>query len=463
MPDELWVVPGTPLQDGSGWRLWYSHRGTGDFAPPVPRVVRVGGGAVQPAVANELLAELDGLDRRVAIQTLALPAGEGRGTTYDVTVPGVSGTFRWQTLPATIEDGLTFFMCSCFWRNDDGGHYAARLAELHKLHPPAFKMMMGDQLYCDVPLHVSGSHEEFAESYVANWSDTRYQPVLRASPNLFACDDHEFWNNYPDRQLHIAYTVSAEARANAKRAALAYFEHFQHSANRGGRRFFRLDVAPVSIFVSDSRSERTPFEDAEPRFFSDEQWDELEDWADSLEGPGLLVLSQPLFQEPGGGTDRSLQDFREDHRRLMRLFERALDRNHDIAVLTGDIHTGRHAVAAPAGRPGTAVHEFVASPASLVVGLSPRHKAKPPPATIRGARPFETWAIVGTEGEDSPTAANNVGVVRLAPGRNGRVRLEFQTWRLRREKSPWNFWRRDPPVPGDGVLRPTLYKEVELR
>jgi hypothetical protein len=130
-------------------------------------------------------------------------------------------------------------------------------------------------------------------------------------------------------------------------------------------------------------------------------------------------------------------------------------------VLTGDIHTGRHAVATIAGHTDAFVHEFVASPASLVGPFQPMQKPLLPPAAV-AAKPLG-WDIDVTEDVSAPTVANNVGVVQLTPGRNGRTRLRFEIWRVR-EYDSRRYWerlvgRKRP----EGGLRLLMTKEVELR
>src|SRR5439155_5582929 len=97
-------------------------------------------------------------------------------------------------LPA---EGLTFLVASCFWRDDDqyGGGYAGVVQDIVKKQKPAFKMLIGDQIYHDWPtpdLDSGTPLELFAARYEEYWAALGYQDVLRCSPNFFIGDDHEF-------------------------------------------------------------------------------------------------------------------------------------------------------------------------------------------------------------------------------------------------------------------------------
>ena len=169
-------------------------------------------------------------------------------------------------------------------------------------------------------------------------------------------------------------------------------------------------------------------------------------WARTLQGPGVLVLAQPLFDHEGGKTDRSLASFEKDFARLCAVFEESLTRGdgrdaHDILILTGDIHTGRLAVATIVGVPSANVYEFVASPASrvgpFVMKASPKHV--PDRFTVEHDKKRSLWQV--SDLEFAATIDNNVGLVRISPGTNGRCRFELELWRVRPHDDR-SFWQR---------------------
>jgi hypothetical protein len=469
-PSQTWVVPGAPLEQGEGWRIWYSRPGTDNFRPKDPDV-RLRGKPQAISVDFDLFDETRGLARRMGVMTVRL-SDPKPGALYEVTAPESSKAFRWRSLPSSLGEGVSFLMSSCYWRNDDKeGRYGAGITELTKNFQPAFKLLTGDQLYQDWPMRTGlGNHpnEIYAERYVEYWGDDVYRDLLGSSPNFFACDDHEFWNNYPEPSPWAPWSLGKDRRRTAKKAARELLRVFQHGANPEGRSFYGFDVGPVSFFVADPRSERTDF-DASPRFFfTDEQWTELETWAKLLQGPGALVLPQPLFQKQGGATDYSLANFAEDYSRLCGLFQSALEGKtgdgapHDILVLTGDIHTGRHAIGVIKSPLGGEVHEFVASPASLVGPFQPLHEASIAPGKVfPNGRP--SWSVWVTAAQNCPTVDNNVAHVRMSNGRNNRIRFELELWRVR----PYDnrrYWQRvlHRPKP-EGDIVPIFRKEIELR
>ena len=467
---DTWVVPGAPLAQGRGWRVWYSRPGTDDFEPGKPTVFL-------RTTKQEIECDCDlfdatrGVDRRMAVQTIRLKHPQP-GAAYTVQVPERPAPFTWRSMPESCREGVSFLMSSCFWRNDDKeGHYGAGVADLTKKFSPAFQLLVGDQLYQDWPIRLAigkDPYEIFGDRYIEYWSDDVYRQLLGCTPNFFACDDHEFWNNYPEPQPQVFWTIGENRRARAQQAARELLHRFQHGANPGGRSYYSFAIGEVAFFVADPRSERTRF-GADPHgFFSREQWMELVRWVSDLKGPGVLVLPQPLFQRAGGPTDYSLANFAGDYSRLCGVFESALDgetmdgRPHDILILTGDIHTGRHAVGTPKRPVSGDVHEFAASPASLVGPFQPLQKASMAPGKLF-PRGRASWSVWETSEAGSPTIDNNVAHIRISTGLNARIRFELELWRVRPHDNR-RYWQRAlrRPKPKGPLVR-LFRKEIELR
>jgi hypothetical protein len=214
------------------------------------------------------------------------------------------------------------------------------------------------------------------------------------------------------------------------------------------------------MFIADTRSHRTRDDDPKARLMLPDQWDALEAWAAGLKGPGVLVLPQPLLKGGGSKTDRTLLDFQESDR-FGAVFERSLARPdpHDILILTGDIHTGRLSSAEIVGLNGR-IHELVASPASLVTPYLPPwgHKPSEPPDKLMINR--RTWQMRSAQ-RLTATVDNNVGLIRIAPGRNGRTRFSLQLWRVRPyQTTVAKIFKRKPGKGAQPIHDPI---ELELR
>ncbi len=478
----VWIVPGAPLPNGAGWRLWYSFPGVADPAHQPPIVRRAG--QVEAVTTNwQLLPHVAGVNRRMGICTVTLQ-NPAPGETYDIESPGPNAPppLRLLSQPDVIPaEGMTFLLASCFWRdNDREGAYAAAIQELVKLWKPAYKLLVGDQLYADWPwdrmlLRNSATPEvdRYAERYEEYWGDPAYQTVLRATPNLITCDDHEFWNNFPQLQVHIGRTLTVHDRIANASAARNLYALYQSCLNPGGRRWFDLAVGSVSTFVADTRSQRDQFRDEyhpnPPHFMPTAQWNDLTAWIDGLKGPGILVLGQPLFLDRGDWKDYGLADYRRDYERLWELIRKSLRGQnaggtpHDILVLSGDIHTGRYSFGAPFGiNAPNGLPELIASPASMVQpgssGLS-----LPPTAIRIGPERSPSLAAYVFCDQSRATLDDNVAVIRMSPGDQERLRFELMIYSIRPYDSR-SWWDRRLGVEAPkGWLRQRFRKEIELR
>jgi hypothetical protein len=461
----VWVTAGAPLASGDGWRVWYSWP-DGDFEPQLPRV-RTPAGVELGVEAGDWAPETHG--RRMGVREIRVRSATP-GALYEITVPERDGPpLRWRTLPAAIpDDGMSVLIGSCFWINDDReGFYAAAVRELVERERPAFKLLIGDQLYVDVwPPSVRDFPRELAAKYERYWGDPGYQELLAACPTLVSCDDHEFWNDFPEPQPHVPYSWPSHA-AGSTAALLEHYDAYQAALNPGGARWYSLTVDPVSFFVADTRSHRTRSSDPGASLAVEQQWQDLERWARELKGPGLLVLPQPLLKLGGSKTDRTLLDFTGDVNRLATVFEGALGgatgdgRPHDILILTGDIHTGRLSSAGIVGLPGD-VYELVASPASLVTPYLPPWGHKPSELPDRLTINGKLWVTTGHQ-RLTPTVDNNLGLVRIAPGRNGRYRVTLQLWRIRPFVGTFKRLFGVGPKPAKGAQPIHQPIELELR
>ena len=478
----LWIVPGAPLEGGKGWRVWFSQEGEGRFTPPTVTVSQ--NGVPQDVIFSwKLLPSAKGLQRRMGVLTVTLrrPAPETGGVyEFDIPQAGLSNPLRWRSLPKKIgSDGTSFFLASCFWHDDDReGIYASRLKELIKLHHPAFKLLVGDQVYGDWPNDWSTGDDGidlYARRYAEYWGDEAYREAMLTCPTYFTCDDHEYWNDFPEKQMHLPQTWWEENRDKYGKAADQLYFNYQRCLNPDERRWYQFAIDPVSFFVTDTRSEREYYlDDGTAHFIPENQWQELESWQQQLRGPGVLVLGQPLFQKDGNWQDHSLSNFTNDYGRLWNLITQSLEgqneegRPHDILVLSGDIHTGRYAEAyGPVTNAPFGVPEFIASPASMIIPGSSEPELPPQkiPATYKGNS--STWKVTLDHDRCPPTLDNNVGVIKMTPGtqdsQGSRVRFELSTYRIRPydDRSWWG--KKIGSDREQGALKELFRKELELR
>jgi len=481
---KLWVAPGSPFRDGQGWRIWCSQKGEGSFAPP-PIKVRQGETIVPVQTEWKLLPQLPGLKRRMGIwlvqlQTPVLP----QGVVFHIQV-GINGdaqTFAWSTLPQKVTDqGVTFLFASCFWRNNDReGYYRAGLLDLQRQFAPQFKLLVGDQVYGDWPNDWDLGDDEielYAKRYQQYWGDEYYREALQTCPNFITCDDHEYWNDYPEKQAHLPQTWDPKNRKKYGRGAEELYSQYQRCLNPDDARWYVFTIDPVSFFIADTRSEREECNDkGTSHFMSDDQWKALEAWQQALKGPGVLVLGQPLFQKDGDYKDHSLSNFKNDYARLWRVIERSLagdnaeHRSHDILILSGDIHTGRYSEAhgpfqdAPHGVP-----EFISSPAAMISPGNTKPEAPPERILVRpNAQGGESiWTIHSQKDNGVPTIQNNVGLVRMYPGSalggQLRIRFELELWRLPAKLIQLDWDEEAPPQGTGGPLKQVFKKELLLR
>jgi hypothetical protein len=211
----------------------------------------------------------------------------------------------------------------------------------------------------------------FLQDYLATWNQwgeggSGFQRLLGTGGTYFTADDHEFWNDYPNRATAVPETWFESGRNAWRNAAQPLFDDFQTSdpARSGRARIFT--VPPLSFCILDTRVHRL---NGEKVFCHADDMDVLEKWVDELSGPGVFCTGQPVFENRAGWlrrnvADRLLPNF-EQYDRLVRALYRA---RHSLLCLTGDVHFGRIAgcvLRNDLARP-VRFYEVVASPASLV-------------------------------------------------------------------------------------------------
>ena len=329
---------------------------------------------------------------------------------------------------------MSLLIGSCFWINDDrDGFYASAVKELVQRERPAFKFLMGDQLYADVwapkPINL---RKGLADKYERYWGDAAYQELLAACPNIVSCDDHEFWNDYPEPQIQVPYSWDRFGPDNAQ-ALKDLFDAYQAALNPQGKRWSRArrrarqrssSPTPARIARRTARRSRgSPARRCGTTSRRGRATSRARACSSCRSRCSSTAAARPTARcwtsrSPTASARSSSGARRQDRRPP-----------HDILILTGDIHTGRISQAEIVGAQGQ-VYELVASPASLVTPFLPPWGHKPSALPDRLTINRRTWTVTATQ-RLTATVDNNIGLIKIAPGRNGRTRFSLQLWRVR--------------------------------
>jgi len=281
---------------------------------------------------------------------------------------GSMRTIPWN-LPSKEERPFIVMLGSCFFaREDPNGDVGRTYMGLPTDAKPDIKFLCGDQVYLDNPpqdfILPRGrdwlEHRSF-QTYLNAWTqqtaDGGFGQLLKHGANFFSSDDHEFWNNAPDKGWNVpVFAVKQKSRDQWWEIAQNLYRIFQTVPFSP----VRFSIAPLSFCICETRFNRGP---SPGTFMSAANLREIGNWTASLTGPGVLVLGQPFFAQTGSWKDYGLPDFVEQYEELKRYLRQA---QHSIVILTGDVHFGRIAVTKLNQEIGTKLYEVISSPMQLV-------------------------------------------------------------------------------------------------
>lgn len=311
-------------------------------------------------------------------------AGLAPDTRYTVTLQaGASRTsVPLRTLPASVPNVLgqwfNVLLVSCFYQPEDVTGVAGTIvSQLGGASQPHLALLMGDQVYLDLPTHflypadAAGLADKFEADYRRNWLGPEgYARILAAAPSLHIPDDHEYWNNFPNTAPYIANTWTEGGRANWQRAAQAMYTAFQHSYAEPLGSGATLDIAPLSFFLADGRSDR---DRGRMHMLGPAELARLEAWVQHVIDAklfGVFVSGQTLLCDPAGLLAGKLSDYETpnygDFAPIVRALARLADANRSLLCLTGDVHWGRTTEIRDQLSGRTALREIISSPVSLV-------------------------------------------------------------------------------------------------
>jgi hypothetical protein len=150
------------------------------------------------------------------------------------------------TLPDSLPaNGITVAVATCFYAGFNmAGRLDATLRRPLLGQKPLLQFWGGDNLYADVPSFglFSGNapYEQTLDRYLRYFRQTTYMQARALTPSYTTYDDHEFWNNFPERQPHLSrsYAENAGGYTKAGKECLDLFQ--------GGRLRSRLSQAPAA-------------------------------------------------------------------------------------------------------------------------------------------------------------------------------------------------------------------------
>lgn len=289
--------------------------------------------------------------------------GVERATGTTVTLP--------DRLPRLDEAPFICLLGSCFAHfSDQAGAAGAAYGALPSGARPSLKFLCGDQVYLDAPfprylINVFGEDDLQAEllgSYLATWTQagdgSGFAELLRAGATWFGSDDHEVWNNapLPTPTVRATWWPFGDRGTAWWRIANALYDDFQTP-----QRSTAFRVGNLAFHVLDTRLGRST---DRTRFADPQHLTAVADWVTNLDGPGVLVVGQPIFVAPTGPRGHITDWGMADHGQYAELV-RALSRTqHDLLVLTGDVHYGR--ISRCELPSGASLIEVIASPFALV-------------------------------------------------------------------------------------------------
>ena len=351
-------------------------------------------------------------------------------------------------LPTKVEKPFTLLVGSCFYGPEDSeGLVGGTYHYMQEDQRPEVKVLCGDQVYLDNPWRETTLKWYRAnqrpglframlfEKYVANWAqvggeDAGFRQLLKDGANYFCSDDHEYWNNAPNfGGVGLLNSLTSGQRRWWFEEAGRLVRAFQSPSP-----LLRFDVPPLSVCVADTRINR---DTKGVRFMKDEDLESVGRWIEGLQGPGVLVVGQPVLAE-GGSLIRSVLK-KGLKNTVMSYIDRDLPHyaqyetlvgyikssEHSVVVLTGDVHFGRVACGELKPGSGNTFVEVISSPMHAVLG----DKDEPLFGAYKKA-PGDHFRI--NEDQEIMHRRNHFVTVQFSSEEDGRVFMEVRAWPIPR-------------------------------
>ncbi len=307
---------------------------------------------------------LNGLSQRTLYNLAFRIGGASVATSTVTTLP--------ERLPVAGEKPFIVLLGSCYFNHEDkAGSVGQTYLQLPAGAQPDIKILCGDQVYLDNPFldflnpfHGNDwletrSFKTYADAWTQANFDGGFQQMLKNGANFFSSDDHEYWNNAPDVGLNVlAYTATQKKRDKWLDIGKKLYEIFQTSPSPP----VTFKVGALSFCNADTRFFRG-HGGGNDNFIQPPDLQTIGNWLANLDGPGVLVVGQPIFSETGSIKDWGLPDFHSQYAELLQYLRAA---KHSIVILTGDVHFARVATATLRKELSTQLIEVISSPMQLV-------------------------------------------------------------------------------------------------
>lgn len=362
-------------------------------APSAPRVWL-------PKVPAAVVSVVDGLQpirddfaspagKPLNHRTIVRIDGLQPGTPYEISVSGGGETrsLNASTLPREIGGNwFNILMSSCYYQPEDASGTLGNV--LSKILVRAdMTLMMGDQIYGDLPLDVDlpGGYtiaSMLGSKYLRNFASRSLESggltsVLQRAPTICVADDHEYWNNYPFPQAQLPNTWTVAGRKAWANAARALYEDYQLGAGVKPGFARRVDIHPVKMLIVDTRSDR---DEKFIRLIAPTAESQVSAWAEELLADrsagkpafGLLCSGQALFARRTPDSQRKSHDaelcnWDQFDELFVGVLKRLSAAGIPVIYLTGDVHWGRVAQARDTARHGEPmIYEVITSPSTLI-------------------------------------------------------------------------------------------------
>lgn len=360
-----------------GFNCWYQEITSSQLAPgthySVVLVNEATGAEDAYGEASTLPSTLPGY---VPMERWDLKGGLGPRRTWhvsDPSSPAAANPSADVSSPATSTPTpqrrpFKVFAGSCYSRPFDDGRVANHFAQLYGsiVSRPDLKILLGNQVYLDAPYYggllrqMKGGYsrdalaESFLNKYARTWTDLNR--LLSLGATCFTTGDHDYWSGYPDDTHYLPQVFDPQRRAEWEALSTALRDVFQTM-----RSTYTVDIGKdLSIFVFDTRRNRTRQDVADPRFMDPSDLLSLRNWVLRLRGPGIIAGGQILF-DAAPGPDSNLRSFPTQYSELCQILAAS---PHDLVYLSGDVHFGRIAQVQLAS--DRKLVEVITSPMSLV-------------------------------------------------------------------------------------------------